>query len=64
MVTLVEAGGGGVGDPRERDPEKVLHDVLKGAVSIDAAVRDYGVDVDPKAGIAKPIGPAPEPSPD
>ncbi len=63
VVTMVEAGGGGMGDPRERDPQKVLHDVVKGAVSIDAAARDYGVDVDPKAGIAKRLEPAPEPSP-
>ena len=63
VVTMVEAGGGGMGAPRERDPQKVLHDVVKGAVSIDAAARDYGVDVDPKAGIAKRLEPAPEPSP-
>jgi N-methylhydantoinase B/oxoprolinase/acetone carboxylase alpha subunit len=35
-------GGGGFGDPREREPERVLEDVLEGWVSREAAVRDYG----------------------
>lgn len=37
------AGGGGFGDPLERDPKLVLEDVIEGNVSIDAAQRDYGV---------------------
>ena len=37
------AGGGGYGDPRERDPEKVFADVYNGKVTIEAAARDYGV---------------------
>ncbi len=36
-------GGGGWGDPLERDPEKVLDDVLDEYVSIAGAERDYGV---------------------
>jgi N-methylhydantoinase B len=36
-------GGGGYGDPLERDPERVLEDVLEGYVSAEAARRDYGV---------------------
>jgi N-methylhydantoinase B len=36
-------GGGGYGDPFEREPDAVLDDVLNGYVSIDAAARDYGV---------------------
>ena len=36
-------GGGGWGDPLDREPEKVLEDVLDEYVSIDAARRDYGV---------------------
>lgn len=36
-------GGGGWGDPLEREPEKVLDDVLDEYVSIEAAERDYGV---------------------
>lgn len=37
------AGGGGFGDPLERDPEAVLEDVIDGYVSIDRAAKDYGV---------------------
>lgn len=36
-------GGAGYGDPRERDPELVLRDVVDGYVSLEAAERDYGV---------------------
>jgi N-methylhydantoinase B len=36
-------GGGGFGDPRERDPEQVRADVLDGLISREAAERDYGV---------------------
>ena len=38
-----EAGGGGYGNPAEREPERVLADVLEGWVSREAAERDYGV---------------------
>ena len=36
-------GGGGWGDPLERDPDAVLEDVWDELVSIEAARRDYGV---------------------
>jgi len=36
-------GGGGFGDPRTRDPERVLRDVRDGIVSVASAERDYGV---------------------
>ncbi len=36
-------GGGGLGNPFERDPERVLKDVMEGYLSIAAAERDYGV---------------------
>jgi N-methylhydantoinase B len=36
-------GGGGWGDPLERDPQAVLDDVLDEYVSVDGARRDYGV---------------------
>jgi N-methylhydantoinase B len=35
-------GGGGFGDPRERDPEKVQADVRNGLVSEEAAREVYG----------------------
>jgi N-methylhydantoinase B/oxoprolinase/acetone carboxylase alpha subunit len=40
-------GGGGLGDPFQRDPERVRQDVVRGYVSRDAAERDYGVVLDP-----------------
>jgi N-methylhydantoinase B len=40
------AGGGGWGDPLERDPELVLRDARNEKISIGAAARDYGVVVD------------------
>lgn len=45
-VTFVTAGGGGYGDPRERAPGLVQHDVAMGIVTPQAALRDYGVRVD------------------
>ncbi len=36
-------GGGGWGDPLDRDPEAVLDDVLDEYVSVEGAHRDYGV---------------------
>jgi N-methylhydantoinase B len=36
-------GGGGYGDPLERDPEAVARDVAAGAVSVAAAAAIYGV---------------------
>ncbi len=41
--SLQFGGGGGWGDPLERDPEAVLDDVLDGYVSVEAARKDYGV---------------------
>lgn len=43
---ILTAGGGGHGDPRERDPERVREDVREGYVSPDAARDVYGVDLD------------------
>jgi len=36
-------GGGGYGDPFERDPQKVLWDVIEGYVTPEEAKRNYGV---------------------
>jgi N-methylhydantoinase B len=36
-------GGGGWGDPLARDPERVKIDVRDGYVTVDGALRDYGV---------------------
>jgi len=43
-VTLLTAGGGGHGDPRERDPEAVRRDVAEGYLSVAAAREVYGVE--------------------
>jgi N-methylhydantoinase B len=37
------AGGGGWGDPRQRDPDDVAADVANEKVSLDAARERYGV---------------------
>ncbi len=42
----VHAGGGGWGDPLERDPAAVLRDVRNEFLSADKAAADYGVVVD------------------
>ena len=47
-VTMDAAGGGGFGDPLERDPEMVAADVADGYVSIERAEADYGVVIDPE----------------
>jgi len=39
-------GGGGWGNPFEREPERVRLDVLRGYVTREAARRDYGVVLD------------------
>ncbi len=36
-------GGGGLGNPFERDPAMVLSDIREGYLSVEAASRDYGV---------------------
>jgi len=42
------AGGGGYGDPLERDIEKVFQDVRLHAISIETAKEAYGVIINPK----------------
>lgn len=48
VVELRTGGGGGFGNPHERDPERVRRDVLDGYVTLEAAERDYGVKLDPE----------------
>lgn len=43
VLTMAGSGGGGVGDPFERDPGEVLNDVREHKVSIKAAREQYGV---------------------
>ena len=42
VLLLITPGGGGYGDPRERDPARVAEDVREGYVTADAADREYG----------------------
>ncbi len=42
-VIVRTAGGGGWGNPLERDPEKVRMDVMEGFVSLEKAKSEYGV---------------------
>lgn len=44
QIEVQDAGGGGYGDPRNRDREKVIADVRCGFVSAEAAVEVYGLD--------------------
>jgi N-methylhydantoinase B len=43
LLVIGLPGGGGVGNPRERDPELVRQDVLDGLVSLDQAREAYAV---------------------
>jgi N-methylhydantoinase B len=47
VIEFYSAGGGGFGNPLERDPEAVASDVADGYVSIERARESYGVVVDP-----------------
>jgi N-methylhydantoinase B len=41
-LVLLLPGGGGMGDPKQRDPALVARDVRDGLVSAEAALRDHG----------------------
>jgi N-methylhydantoinase B len=43
----VNPGGGGCGDPLERDPARVADDVRNAKVSVEGAREEYGVVIDP-----------------
>lgn len=42
-IQITVPSGGGFGDPRNRDPQRVLEDILDGFTTVEAAERDYGV---------------------
>ena len=52
-VRIMEAGGGGFGAAKDRDPERVLKDVLEGYVSVECAREAYGVEIDAAARTAR-----------
>jgi N-methylhydantoinase B len=47
LLRLMTCGGGGWGNPFSRDPLSVRQDVARGFVSIQGALDDYGVALDP-----------------
>ena len=44
LVRMLLPGGGGIGDPRQRDREAVEADLANGYITPEAARRDYGND--------------------
>jgi len=48
VISFQQSGAGGYGPPFERDPERVLQDVLDGYVSRQQAREAYGVVIDPR----------------
>ena len=48
VVIMDAAGGGGYGDPLERDPELIENDMADGYVSMESARNDYGVVINPE----------------
>ena len=47
LLRFEKCGGGGWGDPLERDPEHVRADVARGFITARGALEDYGVVLDP-----------------
>ncbi len=45
VIRIVTASGGGYGDPKERDPDRVKEDVANGLLSSERAAAVYGVSI-------------------
>ena len=43
VLRVMSPGGGGYGDPRERDPAAVKRDLVEGKISADVARKVYGL---------------------
>lgn len=54
VVSVRTAGGGGYGDPTDRDVDAVLRDVELGYVSESTALEAYGVDVERAERVGRP----------
>ena len=48
IISFQTGGGGGYGDPLERNPDAVRRDVIEGYIPLEAAQRDYGVVLESK----------------
>jgi N-methylhydantoinase B len=46
LVRFISAGGGGYGDPSERDKKRVIDDVANGYITVEEARKVYGVAID------------------
>jgi N-methylhydantoinase B len=46
VISVRSCGGGGYGAPSEREPARVLRDVLEGKVSVERARGEYGVAIE------------------
>jgi N-methylhydantoinase B len=55
VIQFRSAGGGGYGDPKQRDVEAVEKDVRNGYVSIEQAKEGYGVVIDPDSLKVDPV---------
>jgi N-methylhydantoinase B len=55
VVVMDAAGGGGYGNPLERERHMVERDVMEGYVSIEGAKNEYGVVINPETGKVDPI---------
>jgi N-methylhydantoinase B len=58
QIFFLSGGGGGWGNPLERDPELVRVDVLDELVSVEGALWDYGVVLDPDRLVVDPAATA------
>jgi N-methylhydantoinase B/oxoprolinase/acetone carboxylase alpha subunit len=47
VVTMRTSSGGGFGPPSQRDPQRVLDDVIDGYVTLESARQIYRVSIDP-----------------
>jgi N-methylhydantoinase B len=46
VLRVITPGGGGYGDPKQRDPAAIRRDLIEGKISAKAARETYGVNVD------------------
>src|SRR6185295_17399465 len=51
VVVMRSSGGGGYGDPLQRDPNRVATDVAHGSVTLEAAREWYGVVLDRRGSV-------------
>ncbi|WP_422448264.1 hydantoinase B/oxoprolinase family protein [Thermoanaerobacterium sp. DL9XJH110] len=50
LIRFISGGGGGYGDPLEREPQMVLEDVLNEYITVEKALKVYGVVIEEKDG--------------